>query len=114
MSHQSEHDSDNDESSQSAMEYHSESGSTESEEGSTEAEDDVFLSIQYPPHPLFLTPYFHNQAFDTSDEALMYITKHFNFESIPKEQKSFSDLTQLHLLQHIYQYRSIHTSPMLY
>ena len=105
MSHHTEHDSENDESSHHDMEYHSESGSIKSDEGSyasTESEEDMFLSIWYPSLPpskkfplWFHKPYLHNWDFKDSNQALRYITKYlyFNLESIHQSLQSFPDLS---------------------
>ena len=88
-----EHNSKNDESSHKSMEYHSKHGQSELEEGTTTSEEDMFLSIWYPSLPQLTTPYLHNQDFRDSDQALKYIMKHFNPESIHKSLKSFPDLS---------------------
>ena len=92
MSHSSEQDSKINKSSQEDMEYHSKSDS-ELEEGSTALEEDMFLSIQYPSPPNFPKPYLHNQDFTDSNQALKYITKHFNFKLISKNLKSYRNLS---------------------
>ena len=104
MSHHTEHNSKNDESSQKDTEYHSKLGSTELEEesyASTESEEDTSLSIHYPsPSPSkkfslqFHKPSLCNQDFKNSNQALRYIMKNFNLKLIHQNLKSFPDLSK--------------------
>ena len=71
---------------------HDESDS-KSEEGSTASEEDMLLSIQYPSPPYFPTPYLHNWDFRDSNQALKYITKHSNCETIHNSLWKFPDLS---------------------
>ena len=99
MSHSKEQDSGCAESSQTDTEYHSNVDSTESEEASTASDDDVFASIWYPSLPWaknfplrFPKPYLCNQDFKDSDQALRYIMKYFNLQTIHQSLKSFPRL----------------------
>ena len=96
MSHSTEHNS---EYAESNMEYHSNVDDTKLEEASTTSDDDVFASIQYPSPPptkniplCFPEPYLCNQDFKDSDQALRYITKYFNHQTIHQSLKSFPNL----------------------
>ena len=79
------------------MEYHA-----KLEEGSTASEEDMFLSIWYPSLPHFPKPYLCNWDFKSSDQALKYITKHFNHDSITKSLESFPDLSNDFIFYHTF------------
>ena len=89
------------ESSHISMEYHSDTDDIELEEASTASEDDVFASIQYPSllpaknFPLcFPKPYLQNWDFKDSNQALKYIRRYFNCETIHKSLKPFPNLAK--------------------
>ena len=67
---------------------------TKSEEGSTTSEEDMFLSIQYPSLPNFPTSYLCNQDFESSKEALKFITKCFNLDTIHESVTDFPNLSK--------------------
>ena len=89
MSQHSEHISKAKKSSHNKLQH-----STELEEGSTASEEDTFLSIWYPSPPFFQTPYLCNWDFQTSEWAVKYLTKHFNFEMIKDGLQHYPDLSK--------------------
>ena len=89
------------ESSHKNMEYHSDTDGSKSEEASTASEDDVFASIWYPSLPPvmnfplhFPKPYLQNRDFKNSNQALKYIRRYFNHETIPESFKAFPNLAK--------------------
>ena len=67
---------------------------TESEEGSMASEDDTFLSIQFPSPPNYPTPYLCNQDFQSSEQAMKFIMKHFNLGTIHDGFQRYPDLSK--------------------
>ena len=100
MSYSTEHDSECAESSHQSTGYHSDPNDTKLEEAFTASDDNIFTSIQYSSSPpvknfplYFPKPYLHTWDFKDSDQALRYITKFFNHETIHQSLKSFPDLS---------------------
>ena len=109
MPHSMEQDSKQAESSQKNTEYHSEPGDTKLEEASTPSDNDIFTSIQYPStspskkFPLwFPKPYLCNRDFRNSHQALKYIMRYFNFESIHQSIVLFPNLSWDFLYQNTF------------
>ena len=101
MEHSMEQDSKCTESSHKSTEYHSNTDGSESEEASTASDDDVFTSIWYPSLPPaknfplhFPKPYLWNQDFKDPNQALKYIKRYFNHETIHQSLKVFPNLTK--------------------
>ena len=109
MSHSTEQDSRCAESSHKSTEYHSDTDGSELEEASTASDDDVFTSIQYPSLPpvknfplCFPKPYLHNWDFRDSNQALRYIMRYFNCETIHQSLKSFPSFHTDFIYSNIY------------
>ena len=101
MSYSMEQHSKSAESSHQSMEYHSNTDGTELEEASTASDNDVFASIWYPSLPpvknfplCFPKPYLQNRDFKDSNQALRYIRRYFNPETIHKSLKFFPNLAK--------------------
>ena len=99
MSHSTEQESENAESSHWNIEYHFDADDTKLEKASTASDNDVFASIWYPSLPAtknlplcFSKPYLHHQDFKDSDQALRYIMRYFNCQTIHQSLKSFPNL----------------------